>query len=154
MRHSYRLGGWVMSNEETISWAARVEKPSEELTFDSARTIMVQYLRYTYNLRISIVYPGGDDWPLLMVVTRRAPHLNWKRGDDPEKLVMEAFKPVKVDVVVGRLLWKQGTSLLSSRTKIPAVTSFLSRRQRPSLYYRRRVVLKTGSTIFLSCITK
>ncbi|KAF5383279.1 hypothetical protein D9615_005043 [Tricholomella constricta] len=87
---NYRLGGWVMSMEEALKWAARLSnKPVEEVDFDYAMMILLRHLTKRH-IHISIRYP----------------HHDWRRGDDPKKL--EPCKMRKIDLVIGKAVNRAG----------------------------------------------
>lgn len=102
---SYRLGGYILPNEEVIKWGARLaDKPEAEVDFEYAATKILRYL-LKRGVPMSIVtYPANV--PVLMVVTRRAPHVGWRKGDDPTKL--RQYKMTKVEEFAKQALTNEG----------------------------------------------
>ncbi|RDB20757.1 hypothetical protein Hypma_012238 [Hypsizygus marmoreus] len=100
-----RLGGWIMTFEELIAWAARVkDKPVEDVKFPEAFMHALVKLE-NVKMDISCVsYPAGVS--KIMVVTRYGESRIWKFGDDPKMLPQ--FKMGKKEERVRRALENEG----------------------------------------------
>ncbi|GLB38947.1 hypothetical protein LshimejAT787_0601090 [Lyophyllum shimeji] len=102
---SYRLGGYIIPNEEVIKWGARLaEKPEEEVDYEYAVAKILRYLTMRRIPMSIVTYP--TDVEVLMVVTRRAPYMSWRRGDDPTKL--RQFKMTRLEELAKQALTNEG----------------------------------------------
>ncbi|KAF5383111.1 hypothetical protein D9615_004839 [Tricholomella constricta] len=109
----YRLGGWVMSEEEAFKWAARLDnKPVEEVTFDYAIMIILRHLKQ--RIEIALVYPNTPDEAMIMVVTQLYPY--WQHSRRGEKL--EQFQKGKAEELVRRILTHEGVQNIQFITAI------------------------------------
>ncbi|KAF8073672.1 hypothetical protein FPV67DRAFT_760162 [Lyophyllum atratum] len=111
----YRLGGWIITEEEAIQWTARLTgKPVEDVDWDYALLKIRRHLwKYGVNLTV-VTYPKDVD--VFMVVTKSEPHVGWRRGDDPTQL--KQFEMEKADALVLEALTLEGvkdTKFVTSR---------------------------------------
>ncbi|KAF8068007.1 hypothetical protein FPV67DRAFT_1669870 [Lyophyllum atratum] len=102
---SYRLGGYILKNDEAIKWGERLANGSEkEVDFEVAFKHILIYLAKC-GVAISVVpYPANDH--VLMVVTKRARHFGWRRGDDPRTL--KQFELGRVEAFARQALINDG----------------------------------------------
>ncbi|KAF8068711.1 hypothetical protein FPV67DRAFT_1448600 [Lyophyllum atratum] len=102
---SFRLGGYILTHEETIKWGERLANQSEEeVDLEVAIKHILIYLTKC-GVAISIVpYPANNN--VLMVVTRRAPHAGWRKGDDPRTL--KQFELGQVEAFAKQALINEG----------------------------------------------
>ncbi|KAF8068713.1 hypothetical protein FPV67DRAFT_1448602 [Lyophyllum atratum] len=99
---SFRVGGYILTNEEAIKWGERLANQSEEeVDIEVAIKHILIYLTKC-GVAISIVpYPAN-----VAPMTIRAPHSGWRKGDDPRTL--KQFGLGKVEAFAKQALINEG----------------------------------------------